>query len=170
MYYIRTRLIGTIPPSYLACSSYNNGILWAGERGAGSGGARSLGFSEAALGIACAGSGLAPPVRAKRPRVVQALLFDIVYKNPSSLPPPRSQLFLLLPSRLTKLPFFLPSSLPMLQRVCLTSVLALPPCTSLLTYYINQTYACNQILVEYNSRPISSSYNRPNSSINWAGR
>jgi len=35
--------------------------------------------------MACAGSGLAPPVRARRPRFVRALLFDAVYKNPLPL-------------------------------------------------------------------------------------
>jgi hypothetical protein len=49
-------------------------------------GSRSAGFSGARSGMARARSGLASPVRARRPRFVQALLFDVVYKNPSSLP------------------------------------------------------------------------------------
>jgi hypothetical protein len=44
----------------------------------------SLGLSEAASGMARARSGLAPPVRARRHRFVEALLFDVVYKNPVS--------------------------------------------------------------------------------------
>ena len=43
---------------------------------------RSRQRSEAASGIARARSGLAPLASASRPRFVEALLFDVVYKNP----------------------------------------------------------------------------------------
>ena len=55
-------------------------------------------LGETTLGMVCAYPGLAPPIRARRPRFVQTLLFDVVYKNSSTLPPHQSHLLTSLPT------------------------------------------------------------------------
>jgi hypothetical protein len=79
-------------------------------------------FSKACLG-------LASPVRARRSRFVQALLFDLVYKNPP--PSPRSQNSPLLPSlpkTSTCLPLFPPFCAALVSLISSRSQPYLPLC------------------------------------------